>query len=240
MSFEKKTSTRALYLQIRDHLAHEIAAGALRPGAALPNEAELAKLFGVSLGTLRNALEALENERLITRHHGRGTFVRDYAAGTQTPFDNLRFGDGQLAPLTVQLLGSTSGKASAEEQGHLRLGYSDLVTRQRQVRHLEVPIAVELKSIATSRFSSLDPARLAAPYEIAVLAQEHGILLGDAFESVAIAEADAKIAELLAVHRGTPLLKLDRIVYSLDQIPIEWRISYCHLTSVKYVVHLKT
>ena len=105
MSFAKKISTRALYIQVRDHLAQQIAKGALKPGTLLPNELELADQLGVSLGTLRKGLEALENERLITRRQGRGTFVRDHAADTPLTFDNLRTKDGQPIPFTVQFLG---------------------------------------------------------------------------------------------------------------------------------------
>lgn len=78
VSFAKNISTRALYMQVRDHLAHQIARGALKPGTLLPDELELADQLGVSLGTLRKGLEALEKERLITQRHGRGTFVRDH------------------------------------------------------------------------------------------------------------------------------------------------------------------
>ena len=91
-------STRALYIQVRDHLAHQIARGALKPGTLLPNELELADQLGVSLGTLRKGLEALEKERLITRRHGRGTFVRDHAVDTPFTFDNLRTKDDEPIP----------------------------------------------------------------------------------------------------------------------------------------------
>ena len=102
MSFAKKISTRALYIQVRDHLAQQIAEGTLKPGFHLPSELEFADLLGVSLGTVRKALEALESERLITRRQGRGTFVRDHAADARLTFDNLRKKDGQSIPFTVQ------------------------------------------------------------------------------------------------------------------------------------------
>src|SRR5262245_66543317 len=45
------------------------------PGTRLDNQRALAKSFGVTLMTLRQALELLEREHLITRRHGLGTFV---------------------------------------------------------------------------------------------------------------------------------------------------------------------
>jgi GntR family transcriptional regulator len=239
VSFEKKISTRALYIQVRDHLAQQIAKGALKPGSHLPSELELADLLGVSLGTLRKALEALENERLITRHQGRGTFVRDHAADAPLTFDNLRTKDGQLIPFTLQFLGATRERASAEEQKRLGLEAPELVARCRQVRHYEGPFLFEQTSLAVSRFSGLDSAELTAPYQIAVLAQDHGVLVGWASESVEIARASAEISALLEVDPGTPLLRLDRIIHSLDHVPLEWRMGYCRLDAVKYVTILR-
>src|SRR5437867_11734985 len=45
------------------------------PGTRLDNQRALAKSFGVTLITLRQAHEVLERENLIARRHGLGTFV---------------------------------------------------------------------------------------------------------------------------------------------------------------------
>ena len=67
------------YLQIADNLRERIRGGALRRGARLANQRMLAREFGVALMTLRQALDLLEKDGLIRRHHGLGTFV---AAGS--------------------------------------------------------------------------------------------------------------------------------------------------------------
>ena len=97
----------------------------------------------------------------------------------------------------------------------------------------------EQMSLAVSRFSGLDFAELRGPYQIAVLAQEHGVLLGCGSESVEIAQASAEVSALLEVDPGTPLLKLDRIIHSLDHVPLEWRVGYCQLAAIKYVTTLR-
>src|SRR3989449_4693018 len=63
------------YHRIAETLREQIRGGALAPGARLDNQRELAKSFAVTLMTLRQALELLEREHLITRRHGLGTFV---------------------------------------------------------------------------------------------------------------------------------------------------------------------
>ena len=63
------------YHQIARSLRERIAAGAPAPGERLDNQRSLAREFGVTLMTLRQALELLERDGLITRRHGLGTFV---------------------------------------------------------------------------------------------------------------------------------------------------------------------
>src|SRR5262245_642680 len=63
------------YHRIAETLRDRIREGVLAPGARLDNQRQLAKSFGVTLMTLRQALELLERDHLITRRHGLGTFV---------------------------------------------------------------------------------------------------------------------------------------------------------------------
>jgi GntR family transcriptional regulator len=80
MPAQPKFSKRPLYLQVRDRLAQRIARGEWKPGSMLPSEDELAREVGVSIGTMRKALDGLEEARLVLRRQGRGTTVVDQAS----------------------------------------------------------------------------------------------------------------------------------------------------------------
>src|SRR4051794_37228933 len=64
-----------LYVQIKDLLRGRILDGSYQPHQQLPSEAEMIAAFKVSRITVRQALGDLENEGLIFRLHGKGTFV---------------------------------------------------------------------------------------------------------------------------------------------------------------------
>ena len=66
---------RRLYLQIADQVRSLIAAGEFPPGSRLPAERKLAKRFGVSRPTLREALIALEVEGYVDVRPGSGIVV---------------------------------------------------------------------------------------------------------------------------------------------------------------------
>ncbi|WP_019414846.1 GntR family transcriptional regulator [Paenisporosarcina sp. TG20] len=70
-----RIDSRHLYLQVIDRLKDDIAKGVFQEKEKLPSEFELAKSLGVSRATLREALRLLEEENVIVRRHGVGTFV---------------------------------------------------------------------------------------------------------------------------------------------------------------------
>ena len=66
---------RPKYLQLVEHIRSEINAGRFEPGKAIPIEANLADSFGMARNTVRQGLARLEQEGVIHRVQGRGTFV---------------------------------------------------------------------------------------------------------------------------------------------------------------------
>ena len=85
----------ALWRQIQQAIEADIAAGAYKPGARLPTEAELAARFAVNRHTIRRAMEEVEGRGLIRIEQGRGSFVAvdvvDYRLGPRTRFsENIR------------------------------------------------------------------------------------------------------------------------------------------------------
>ncbi|WP_134702247.1 GntR family transcriptional regulator [Ammoniphilus sp. YIM 78166] len=67
---------RPLYMKVVDKLKEEIQLERFQPGQQLPPEPKLAKSLGVSRATLREALRVLEEENVVERMHGVGTFIK--------------------------------------------------------------------------------------------------------------------------------------------------------------------
>ena len=64
-----------LYREVRNQIVQAISAGEWRAGDALPTEKQLCLRFGVSMGTLRKAVDDLTLSGVLVRQQGRGTFV---------------------------------------------------------------------------------------------------------------------------------------------------------------------
>jgi GntR family transcriptional regulator of arabinose operon len=120
------------YRRIAVELAERIAEGVYRPGGRLPAENDLAASFGVSRGTLREALRALRDDGVVEAVPGRGNFVRQ---GSPTRPDARRRVVGVVVPSVAQPY--VSDLISAMEDELHRHGYALLVgssgsTRERQ------------------------------------------------------------------------------------------------------------
>ena len=112
-----KSDHRALYLQVIDRMKQDIAAGVYKEKEKLPSEFELSKTLGVSRATLREALRLLEEDNIIVRRHGVGTFVNSkplFSSGIEqltSVSDMIR--QAGMEPGAIYL--STSESLSSEE-----------------------------------------------------------------------------------------------------------------------------
>lgn len=76
------------YEVIADDIRQSIREGGREPGERLPSEADLARHYRRSVPTVQNALRVLNEEGLIDKRHGSGTFVR--CPRTRAVRDNRR------------------------------------------------------------------------------------------------------------------------------------------------------
>lgn len=70
------TAATPLYIQLMETIEQQILSGERNPGERLPSESELAKLYGVSIITVRNAIGGLCEQGMVERKQGKGTFVK--------------------------------------------------------------------------------------------------------------------------------------------------------------------
>jgi GntR family transcriptional regulator len=228
-----------LYLQVCELLTGQIANRTWQPNAALPNEVDLARELGVSPGTVRKALEKLEADRLVVRRQGRGTFVVDQTAPEAAlRFDRMREGDGTRIVWRAKMIQQTAGEATPVEQRALRLGPAEPVVRKRRlVGSASRSIGVEEACLAAGRLPGLDTDAV-GDWCVTALAQRHGVHVARASEELRQVAASPETAALLAVEPGTSLLQLDRVIWSMDHAPIEWRSLACHLRDEYYLAEV--
>ncbi|MBB3452338.1 GntR family phosphonate transport system transcriptional regulator [Rhizobium sp. BK313] len=168
-----RKSGSALWHQIGEILAADIAAGIFAPGDRLPTEPELMQRFGVSRFTVRQALGRLEQRGLVRAEQGRGTFVHkgvlDYTLSKKTRFSQNMVDQG-FEP-GGELLIHEIIPASEHVAARLRLAPGDPVIHRRGVMTADgMPIECGDSYYPAERFPDFDKARLRYPTITAALA----------------------------------------------------------------------
>jgi GntR family transcriptional regulator, phosphonate transport system regulatory protein len=149
----------ALWKQIAEALAGEIASNVLRPSERLPTEIDLATRFGVNRHTVRRAVQTLEDRGLVRVQQGRGTFVTadtlyDYRLGDRVRFTDLvarqaRRGQGELLAATVEPAGAAEAAALELREG------APLVVLEILSRVDGLPVTLGRHSFSGVRFPTL-------------------------------------------------------------------------------------
>mgnify|MGYP000885576569 FL=1 len=223
---------KPLYSQVREVLLRRIGQGEWSAGEALPNEFLLSNDFGVSIGTIRRAIEGLEQTGVLKRIQGRGTYVAGPGAmALEDKFCRLRV-RGAPAEVTHELEGVTRRKASPDEVVTLHLAQGDDVTEIRQrVVVARAVVGIETSVVAVGRFPRLETQLSYGQLVYRVLA-DYGSLVALASECVSSFAADAAAAHALSCTAGEPLLEVRRVAYTIDKEPVEMRRSFYRLSAL--------
>ncbi|MBI4611161.1 MAG: GntR family transcriptional regulator [Candidatus Rokubacteria bacterium] len=207
------------YRRIADALRERITSGGLAPGARLSNQRTLAREFGVTLMTLRQALELLEREGLIVRRHGVGTFV----ASPTIDYDILQFrtfaGDlrSRGAPVETRFLRSQFARADRRVQAGLRLAAGDDVFVLERLRLMDGrPVSLQRSFLPADLGDDVAKADLAVTPLRQLLSFKLGIDVTRAREEVSAVKLRRREAQELNCQPGAPAFCSERVSWATD------------------------
>ncbi|MFT8244291.1 GntR family transcriptional regulator [Roseomonas sp. BN140053] len=237
-----RPDARPLYAQVEAILTGRIVGGDWPPGHALPAEPELAQELGVSHGTVRKALAALEARRLIERRQGKGTFVAQHTSEqARDHFFRVRDLEGREANPTSLVLSLHTDAATPAEAAAFALPAEAAVHRLRRLRLQDgQPFLVEEITLPAAIFPGFTLALgRELPDELYVLYQRrHGVTVVRTRESLSALPAGAAEADLLGVPPGTALLAVERRTWDAAGRVVEQRLSQLNTARFRYVMEL--
>lgn len=228
-----------LYQQVKRAVLAALAAGEWKQGEAIPPEKLLAERFGVSIGTLRKAIDELAAENILVRHQGRGTFVAIHSHNQHFfKFFRVVRQDGTKTYPTTELQRFRRVRASEEVREKLVLEAGAYVYEFVNLLSLNGDkVIVDTISVPETLFRGLTREQLRTrPSTLYSFYQEvFGINVIATSERVRVAQADADHAAWLGVAPGECLLNLRRVAYSYNKLPVEWRVSRINTQSYEYI-----
>jgi len=216
-----------IYLRLRDELAGKIAAQEWRAGEAIPSESDLAGRYGVAVGTLRKTLDLLVAEGQLERAQGKGTFVRR-ARFDSSLFRFFRFQNqaGERRIPQGRVLGTEVTVLPAAVADRLRLPAGTRAIHLDRLRLMDgVPLLAESIWLPFDRFQALAGLR---PDEFGDLLyplyeERCGQTIASAEETLTAETVGPDHARMLGLKPGAPVMVIERLAFSFDHQPIEWR-----------------
>ena len=199
-----------MYIKIHNQIKRDIENKKYKVGERIPAERQLASKFNVSRMTLRQAIKTLEDEGILERRLGSGTYVssqkvQEKMSGIMS-FTDITRSNGQVP--SSKLLSYRITKPSLSEKEKLKIQDTDNVLRMERVRFADnVPICYEVATIPyelVSRFSKDEIS--SSLYQ--TLEEKGGYKIGSVVENIGAAVANENEARLLSVKKGEPLVTI--------------------------------
>lgn len=209
----------------------------LEPGERLPSEMSFAKELGVSRNTLREALRILEEENIIIRKHGIGTFIHKkptFSNGIEELFSitDMIEREGKQPGTKVHFTGIV--EPHSDDIHELDMADDEQVFLLKRVRTADdVPLVYCIDKIPASLLSK--------GYKL----HEESILQSLEKTGLTVSYADAQIktigyheeiSDIMQCEKDTPLLILRQVHYDASDRPILYSINYFRSDQITFNV----
>lgn len=217
------------YRWIREQLLKRIMEERLKRGDPLPPEGRIASQYGVSLGTVRKAIDELVALNVVVRHQGKGLFIATHRSA-RFMYDLVGDNDAHEIPPFGELLALETAAPEPAEKKWLDLASADRVVRMERAktfsdgsRMLEyVALPQSLFPNFKRRLGSLRPTLIYEFYE-----SEFGVGIMNFEERVRALPASDKAARVIGCAKGAPIIEVERVSFGFDRTPVEFRVSSC-------------
>jgi GntR family transcriptional regulator len=231
-----------LYRRIESDIRDRIRSGELGPGAQVDTEVELMDQYGVSRATVRQALRELVAEGLLEIRRGLGTYVTqrrfEHTIGGFYSFSREIERHG-LEPRT-RVLKVDVEPADDVVGAVLGIGAGTLVVALRRLRLADdEPLVVETSYLPAARFPALEAVDFGRVRLYDTLTDVYGCRPTRARETFEPVLVTADEAELLGQRHGEPALRVERIAFDQDDLPIEFCRSTVRGDRYRYSVELR-
>ena len=224
------------YVQTAEMLIREIASGRLVEGERLPPERDMATDLGLSVGTLRKALDELEAKGLLERIHGSGNYVRAGAEASGIyAFFRLELVEGGGLP-TAEVL-SVAQRAKPENAPEF--GPSEHAHRIRRLRSLGgQPVALEEIWLDGDRAEEIAPEDLSESLYL-FYRKALRLWIARAEDRVGAAPVPKWAPEAFPMEPGTLAGHVERIAEDQDGERVEFSRTWFDASTTRYVARLK-
>ena len=218
------------YTEVSRQLRTGILSGTYPPGSRLPSERELSEQIGVSRVTIRRALRILEEERLVQRRQGSGTYVSpkptrriplmiDYTGSMRDHAPALQ---RRLLLWRRQPAGADAAQALEVEADH------EILYAERVDEVDGSPVAWDRVYLVESFARRLSETDLAQVNFVETWTRRETFAVEECRQTTEAVAATTGLSRELGIPRGRPVLKSTELYLAVPARPAGLYISYYH------------
>lgn len=223
------------YAQLADVFRQRIARNVWPPGTRLPTLEALMGEFGVARVTVRQAMELLARDSLVSAQRGRGTFVtaqpvRDKRLLLQTSLQALADVYRDDTPNLTLIDEAAATPRLFPEDGRAAPRYRFM--RRVHSRNGEAYCVISI--YLDERVFRMAPRRFRRETVIPVLLDLPNVRIAQAWQTLEIATADVPVARHLGISVNAPVAEVRRVCRAKDETvlylgEVTYRGDYIHL-----------
>lgn len=229
-----------LHLQAEQQLRKLIVKNRMKEGDPFPRETDLARRWGISRNTLRQAMSNLVKEGLLVRKKRSGTTVQKKKIITDLGnwFSFTHEMEDKGIPFKDLQHKVTVGKSTVEIARYLQIETAKPVVCLERVRSTTKSPMVYFKSYFHPRIGLTGNENFKQPlYEM--LDHDFHIVPAYSQEEIKAIAANEKISVLLNIKPGAPVLERKRLVLDSGRKPIEFNICFYRSDCFTYSIEIK-
>ncbi|WP_028355364.1 GntR family transcriptional regulator [Bordetella petrii] len=200
------------YLQLADLMRQRIGRGVWGQGQKLPSLEELVAEFGVARVTVRQAVDVLTREGLVSPQQGRGTFVtglppNDRWLRVQTTLAELAKVYRDTKPKIVTIDEAIHNPPLTPQDGLA----ADRYVFMRRIHEREGQPYCVINIYLAEHVFRLDPSRFRNETVIPLLVSLPQVQIAQARQALTIGTSDTEVAQQLQVAVNTPIAEVRRV-----------------------------
>lgn len=232
-----KADHRPLYLQVIDRIKDDIENKVYEEGEKLPSEFELSKILGVSRATLREALRLLEEENVVVRRHGVGTFVHSkplFSAGIEELYSVTdMIVKAKMEPGTIFLSSAVQTATDDDRRKFLKEELTEIMEIERVRTADGSPVVYCLDKIPNDLLKNHS---IHETKSIFRFLEEIGRSITYAITYIEPIGYHEHVSELLECEPGSSLLLLKQMHYDQSEQPLLYSLNYFRADKFKFHV----
>ena len=206
------------YNLVAETLREQILGGKYQPGQQLPTERELCEQFATSRITIRRAIQILEEELLVYRRQGSGTYISSQPT-RKIPIINTDYFDSiaRHAPQLKRRLDAHEWRAAdAEVADALQILPGEQVLFARRIDHLESKPVTMDELFLPRRFASRITADDLTDLDfLERWDRAQGVVIDYSAQAIEAAPASETIAAHLQIPLAEPLLVAREVLHTV-------------------------